>query len=101
MTRYSMILPIMLILASLLPLRASEAAGPVVPTQVTMINEMIEQGWRDFEIRPAPEVDDSTWCRRVFLDVIGRVPSKSELSEFVAAKGKDKRAALVDTLLPR
>ncbi len=99
MTRYSMILPVMLILASLLPLRASEAAGPVVPTQVTMINEMIEQGWRDFEIRPAPEVDDSTWCRRVFLDVIGRVPSKSELSEFVAAKGKDKRAALVDTLL--
>ena len=31
--------------------------------------------------------------------MIGRVPNKSELSEFLAAKGKDKRAKLVDTLL--
>ena len=54
MTRYSTILPALLILGSLLPLRASEAAEAVVPSQVTMINEMIEQGWRDFEIRPAP-----------------------------------------------
>ena len=50
MTRYSTILPALLILGSLLPLRASEAAEAVVPSQVTMINEMIEQGWRDFEI---------------------------------------------------
>jgi len=99
MTRYSTILPAMLILGSLLPVRALQAAEAAVPSQVTMINEIIEQGWRDFEIRPAAEADDSTWCRRVFLDVIGRVPDRAELSEFLASKGKDKRAALVDTLL--
>ena len=99
MTRYSTILPALLILGSLLPLRALQAAEAAVPSQVKMINEIIEQGWRDFEIRPASEADDSTWCRRVFLDVVGRVPDQTELSEFVSAKGKDKRAALVDTLL--
>ena len=99
MTRYSTILPGLLILGSLLPLRALQAAEAAVPSQVKMINEIIEQGWRDFEIRPASEADDSTWCRRVYLDVIGRVPDQAELSEFVSAKGKDKRAALVDTLL--
>lgn len=99
MTRYSTILPALLILGSLLPLRALQAAEAAVPSQVKMINEIIEQGWRDFEIRPASEADDSTWCRRVYLDVIGRVPDQAELSEFVSAKGKDKRAALVDTLL--
>jgi hypothetical protein len=76
-----------------------QAAEAAVPSQVKMINDTIEQGWRDFEIRPASEADDATWCRRVFLDVVGRVPDQTELSEFVSAKGKDKRAALVDTLL--
>jgi len=99
MKRYSLLLPVLLILGSLLPLQASRAADAAVPTQVNMINEIIEQGWRDFEIRPAPEVDDSTWCRRVFLDVIGRVPTNKELQEFLDVKDKDKRANLVDQLL--
>jgi hypothetical protein len=99
MKRYSLLLPVLLILGSLLPLQASRAADAAVPTQVNMINEIIEQGWRDFEIRPAPEADDSTWCRRVFLDVIGRVPTNKELQDFLDVKDKDKRANLVDQLL--
>jgi len=94
-----MLLPALLLMGSLLPLKASRAAEATVPTQVKMINEIIEQGWRNFEIRPAPEVDDSTWCRRVFLDVIGRVPTNTELQEFLDQKSKGKRANLVDTLL--
>jgi hypothetical protein len=75
------------------------AADPVRP-QVALINELIEQGWRDYEIRSAaPEVDDMTWARRVYLDVIGRVPTIDELKSFAAMKGNDKRAALVDMLL--
>ena len=99
MKRYLMLLPALLLMGSLLPLKASRAAEATVPTQVKMINEIIEQGWRNFEIRPAPEVDDSTWCRRVFLDVIGRVPTNSELQAFLDEKGQGKRANLVDTLL--
>ncbi len=70
-----------------------------LPPQVAAINEAIEQGWRDFEIRPAADVDDATWCRRVFLDVIGRIPTRTELTEFVSDRGSDKRAMLVDKLL--
>ena len=99
MKPYLMLLPALLLMGSLLPLKASRAAEATVPTQVKMINEIIEQGWRNFEIRPAPEVDDSTWCRRVFLDVIGRVPTNTELQEFLDQKSKGKRANLVDTLL--
>ena len=63
------------------------AAEPVnLPPQVKMINEAIEQGWRDFEIRPSPEADDLIWCRRVFLDVIGRIPTSAELREFANSK---------------
>jgi hypothetical protein len=93
MTRFS------LVLLGLLITTTSEAAEARVPAQVVAINEMTEQGWRDFEIRPSAEVDDATWCRRVFLDVIGRIPSHSELQEFVGTRGSDKRAKLVDQLL--
>jgi hypothetical protein len=86
------------LLALLLPGMVT-AAESKLPAQVTLINEVIEQGWRDFEIRPAPDVDDATWCRRVFLDVIGRIPSGHELREFLDDRGTGNRAALVDRLL--
>mgnify|MGYP003667533820 FL=1 len=75
------------------------SAADAVPSQVALINDAIEQGWRDYEIRPAPEVDDATWCRRVYLDVIGRIPTLEELKTFLDSKGSDKRAKLVDQLL--
>lgn len=78
---------------------AVNAAGPAAPPQVAMINDSIEQVWRDFSIRPAAEADDATWCRRVYLDVIGRIPSLEELSEFVSDRDSNKRANLVDRLL--
>ena len=88
-----------LLLLTLFSATAAVAADSGVPAQVAKINEIVEQGWRDFEIRPAPEVDDATWCRRVFLDVIGRIPTNEELREFLDERGKDNRAKLVDRLL--
>ncbi|MEM1067863.1 MAG: DUF1549 domain-containing protein [Planctomycetota bacterium] len=75
------------------------AAPPAVPAQTKLIDDKISQGWNDFEIRPAPEADDATWCRRVYLDVIGRIPTFQELQQFVEDRASDKRAALVEKLL--
>lgn len=82
-----------------MPERVSAAEPSTRPPQVAMINDSIEQIWRDYEIRPSKEVDDLQWCRRVFLDVIGRIPTYEELSEFMKERGPDKRAALVKRLL--
>lgn len=75
------------------------AAGPSVLPQVSMINDAVEQVWQDYEIRPSGEADDAQWCRRVFLDVIGRIPTFDELTEFMSDRSRDKRAALVQRLL--
>lgn len=76
------------------------AVGPErVPTQVVAINDQIEQVWKGFGIRPSAEADDAVWCRRVFLDVIGRIPTSEELADFAAERGQDKRANLIDQLL--
>ena len=43
--------------------------------------------------------DDSTFIRRVFLDVIGVLPTPAERDAFLADSAKDKRARLVRALL--
>ncbi|WP_234824360.1 DUF1549 and DUF1553 domain-containing protein [Bremerella cremea] len=67
--------------------------------QVATINEKIRQGWEDYGISPSPEEMDTVWARRLFLDVLGRVPSVDELSEFSRDRSRDKKKNLVDRLL--
>src|SRR5690348_6338375 len=46
---------------------------------IKFINEQIRKGWADAEITPSPAATENEWCRRLFLDVLGRVPSVAEL----------------------
>ena len=46
-----------------------------------------------------PEIDDYTFCRRVYLDAIGRIPTVIELDNFINDESADKRSHLVDRLL--
>ncbi len=48
---------------------------------------------------PRPEIDDYTFCRRIFLDAIGRIPTIDELESFIADDRPDKRPQLIDALL--
>jgi hypothetical protein len=51
-------------------------------------------------IRPAP-CSDAVFVRRVYLDVIGTLPTAAEARAFILDKSADKRAALVAGLLDR
>jgi len=49
---------------------------------------------------PYPErVDDRTFARRVYLDLIGLIPAPEQLETFLANPSPDKRAQLVKALL--
>lgn len=67
--------------------------------QVALINQQIEQGWTDYEISPAKEASDEVWCRRVYLDILGRIPTLEESKAFTSDRSKDKREKLVRSLL--
>ncbi len=67
--------------------------------QVRLINDAIRQGWADHQLVPSPAATDGEWCRRVYLDLIGRIPNVDELNKFTADRRRDKRARLVDRLL--
>ena len=67
--------------------------------QVKYINEQIAAGWADAGLQPSAAATDGEWCRRVHLDVIGRIPTTEELQRFLTNSSPAKRAELVGRLL--
>lgn len=67
--------------------------------QVLKINQLIEDSWEAQQIKPSNLAEEGEWCRRLYLDLLGRIPSVDELREFLADKSPAKRESLVDRLL--
>jgi len=70
-----------------------------VPSQVEKINTAIAAVWKDYSLKPSPVEDDLKWCRRLFLNIIGRIPSFEEIQAFAKDKSPDRKQRLVDMLL--
>ena len=68
-------------------------------SQVDQIDKMIAEVWDAYQITPSKSASDSEWCRRVFLDIIGRIPTAEEASTFASDTSNDKKKKLVDMLL--
>lgn len=54
---------------------------------------------RRLRLSPADLASDDEYVRRVYLDLIGRIPTPAELQAFFIDPRSDKRPALVDRLL--
>ncbi len=65
----------------------------------TAINLLVETQWSNADVEPSPRCDDRTFARRVYLDLVGRIPTRSELDAFLAETESNKRTTLVDRLL--
>ncbi|MFM7924858.1 MAG: DUF1549 domain-containing protein, partial [Planctomycetaceae bacterium] len=73
------------------PAGKSAATGAEVPLG-EFIDQQIRQGWSDNEIQASPVAGDEEWVRRVYLDLVGRIPTLTEAREFLADKNPRKRA---------
>jgi hypothetical protein len=80
-----------------------QAAEPKAATgspQTQKINELIAKGWESAGIKkPAEKANDYEFMRRVFIDLIGRIPTPEEIIDFEMDKAPNKRAKLVHRLL--
>lgn len=63
------------------------------------VDTLVAEGWKERGVKPAKAVDDRTWCRRVHLDLAGRIPTADEVDAFLRAPARTRRGALVDRLL--
>jgi hypothetical protein len=65
------------------------------------IDSRFDESWRKLRIEPAGPTSDGEFVRRVFLDLIGRIPSVAEVRAFLDDARPDKRHLLVEELLQR
>ena len=70
-----------------------------VPPSKNFVDEFVFANLRELGIPPSSLCDDSTFIRRVSLDIAGRLPTEEETREFLASTEPDKRERVIDQLL--
>jgi hypothetical protein len=63
------------------------------------IDAEVRAAWQREKITPAPRADDAAFLRRIYLDLVGTVPSLDETRPFLQDADPGKRAKLIDRLL--
>ena len=63
------------------------------------VDEHIWQGLQRLNLNASAPVQDHKFLRRVYLDIIGRVPNADEARAFLDSDSPDRREQLVDRLL--
>ncbi len=74
----------------------------IPPAQIATsaaIDWFLQADWRQNKIEPARACDDSTFARRIYLDIAGRIPTQEERKLFLADAHSDKRTQLIDRLI--
>ena len=74
-------------------------ALPLGLNPARVIDLAIEEAWRSHDLQPTPAAGDAQFVRRLYLDLVGRVPRSSEASEFLSEADSRKREKLIDRLL--
>ena len=71
--------------------------GPKDPT--AFINQHFAQYWQEEKITPSARCSDHEFLRRASLDLIGRIPTLSEIDAFHKDPPAERRQLLIDRLL--
>jgi hypothetical protein len=69
--------------------------------EYNFIDKLVDAQLKSLNIIPSEIATDAEFVRRVYLDVIGTLPTADEVRRFLANLRSDRRARLVDELLAR
>ena len=78
----TMLFPVVAIFASAVAGAAESDADHYGIPQVKFINEQTLSAWTESGLQPSPSATEGEWCRRVHLDLIGRIPNVKDLHQF-------------------
>ncbi len=63
------------------------------------IDELVEANLVRNGSKPNPPLADDLWCRRLYLDLAGRIPTYDEINAFLTSRDPARRQKLIDVLL--
>jgi len=81
------------------PPLAASVPGRATPATPDALDALVRAHWREAGVEPAPAVDDAAFLRRASLDLLGRIPTTTELDAYLADPAADRRARAVDRML--
>lgn len=81
------------------PLALVEPELPKVEGQNHPVDKLIGSYFDKNSVDWSEIIDDRTFIRRVYMDVIGLLPEPEAISEFANDSNPEKRSVLIDTLL--
>lgn len=71
------------------------------PPAVNYVDEHVFAKLEELQIQPAPLCRDEEFIRRLYLDVLGVLPSPEEVQVFLTSDAGDKRDQLIEDVLAR
>src|SRR5258708_2840508 len=79
------------------PQAIADAVGPSSPAFGSKdVDRLLDGEWTAHGITPATPVDDQRFLRRVYLDIIGRIPTLEEIRDYQAYGAVARRSRVVD-----
>jgi len=72
---------------------------PYLPSYAQKIDEIVNKGLEAHNEKPNALASDEQFARRVYLDLVGRIPTREETMEFLADTSVSKRAKVIDKLV--
>lgn len=85
--------------SSVAPKLARTGSAKATPQIRNVIDEHVFGAMTRDRIPHAPPANDFEFCRRVYLDLTGRIPTPEQLTSFVRDTSTTKRDRLIDDLL--
>lgn len=85
---------------ALVPSQETSGSG-VEMVDANVIDRLVHSKLRQLKLQPSGAADDATFLRRVYLDILGTLPTPSESRQFLSNPSPDRRTALVESLLQR
>ena len=80
---------------------ADTPAYPETLAANNYVDELLNDKLRKMRIVPSDVCSDEVFLRRVYIDIVGQLPTPEALATFLADESPDKRAQVIDQLLER
>lgn len=84
---------------SAIPTVKTPISDKVLKNYTSYIDQLIDANLRSKRLQKTKTLDDYSYARRVFLTVIGRIPTQEEILSFLGDRDSNKKDKLIQKLL--